>query len=144
MAVQNTAQSFMLLSSLLKCMTRLFPVITSTVWSPSAFRKRHWLSVGTIFSQWRNSVTHFYFMCSSTSATILSDCPFAAICHTATTCEGILMGNWVSTSVSLSASDVVGQLHKRGGIILKQPLYHWLFSVFRILNYIPSIHLPSK
>ena len=55
----------------------------------------HWNSrICTIFSQWRNSVTHLYFMCSSTSATILSDCPFAAICHMTTTCNRILVGRF--------------------------------------------------
>ena len=37
------------------------------------------------FPAWRNSVTHFCFIRTSMSDAIWSDCPSAAICHTATT-----------------------------------------------------------
>ena len=40
-----------------------------------------------IFSMWRNSVTHFCFMCTSMSDAILSDCPSAAVCHMAAKCN---------------------------------------------------------
>jgi len=46
------------------------------------------------FPAWRNSVTHFPSICTSTSNAILLDCLSAAICHTATTCNGILVGKF--------------------------------------------------
>ena len=39
-------------------------------------------------------MTHFFFIHSSTSDAILSDCPSAVICHTATECNGILGGRF--------------------------------------------------
>jgi len=50
--------SFMLLPSLLKCITHRLTVLTSTLWSTSVFSKHQWISVGVIFSSWRNSRTH--------------------------------------------------------------------------------------
>ena len=50
------------------------------------------MSTGTIFSAWRNSVTHLCFILTSIWDTVLSHCPSAAICCTATTCNGILVG----------------------------------------------------
>ena len=43
------------------------------------------------FSAWRNSVSHLFFICTSTSDTILSDCPSAVICSTAIKYNGILV-----------------------------------------------------
>ena len=83
-----------LLSPLLKCTTLRLTVLTSTVWSPSTFSKRQWISVAIIFSTWRSLMTHLCFRCTSMSDTILSDCPSDAICHTATTCNGILVGRF--------------------------------------------------
>ena len=58
------------------------------------FSKCQWMSVGAFFSAWRNSVTHLCFILTSMSDAILSDCPSAAICHTATECNGILVGRF--------------------------------------------------
>jgi len=46
------------------------------------------------FLPWRNSVPHLCFICTSTSGAILPDCPSAAICHTATTRNRILLGRF--------------------------------------------------
>jgi len=43
------------------------------------------------FPAWRNSMTYLFFTCTSMSDTILSDCPSAAICHTATRCHRIFV-----------------------------------------------------
>ena len=68
------------------------------------------MSVGAIFSTWRNSATPLCFICTSISDAILSDCPCAAICNAATTCNGILMGYSASTAIpATSTSDAVGQ-----------------------------------
>jgi len=48
----------------------------------------------TFFSVWRNEFTHFCFICTSVLDTILTDCPSAAICQTATTWDGILSGRF--------------------------------------------------
>ena len=78
----------------LKCTTYCLTVLTSTVWSPEMFSKHQWMSVGAVFllfvclfvcfSVWRNSNPHLCFIRASMSDAILSDCPSAAICHTAT------------------------------------------------------------
>ena len=47
---------------LLKCTTHCLTVLTPTIWSPSVFSKRWWMSVGAIFSSWRNSVTRLCFI----------------------------------------------------------------------------------
>jgi len=44
----------------------LFIVLTSTLWSLEMFSKHQWTSMGAIFSAWRDSVTHFFFICTST------------------------------------------------------------------------------
>ena len=56
----------------------------------------YWHSVihGCYLFARRNSVAHLCFIHSSMSDAILSDCPCAAICHTATTCNGILAGGF--------------------------------------------------
>ena len=50
------------------------------------------------FSVWRNSVKHLCFICTSMSAfmsdAIVTDCPSAAICHTATKCNRTLLGGF--------------------------------------------------
>ena len=46
------------------------------------------------FSSWRNSVIHYCFIHTSMSGTIRSDCPYAAIFHTGTKCNGILVGRF--------------------------------------------------
>ena len=46
------------------------------------------------FSARRNSVPQLCFICTSTSNAIVSECPSAAICHTAATCSGILVGRF--------------------------------------------------
>ena len=50
------------------------------------------VTMDAVFSTWRNSVPHLCFIHTSTSDTILPDCPSAAICHIATKCNGILVG----------------------------------------------------
>ena len=81
------------------------------------FIKCWWMSMGAIFSIWRNSVTHLSFIHASMSDAIVSDCPSAAISHMATTWNGILGGRFPSTSIPpTSASDVMGQYSKIVGI----------------------------
>jgi len=46
------------------------------------------------FSTWGNSMTELCSIHTSLSDTILSDCPSAAICHMATTCNRILSGRF--------------------------------------------------
>ena len=84
--------AFTLLSPLMEHITHHLAVLISAVWSPEMFSKHQWISVGTIFSSWRNSVTLFCFIYPSMSHAVLSDCPSAAICHMATKCNGILVG----------------------------------------------------
>ena len=52
--------------------THHFTVLRSIVWS--LLSKHWWMSVGSIFSMWRNSTPHFFFICVSISEAILSDC----------------------------------------------------------------------
>ena len=86
--------SFTSLLSLLKCTTHCFTVLSSNVWSLQIFSKHHWMSRSTIFSSWRNLVTHLCFICTSTSDTILSDCPSVAIFPMATECNSIFSGRF--------------------------------------------------
>jgi len=70
------------LPPLLKHTTYHLTVLTSTAWSPETFSKHQWMPlVGATFSM---------------SDTILSDCPFAAICLMAAKCNGILVGRFNS------------------------------------------------
>jgi len=78
-------------STFLKCTTHHPTVLTPTVRSPQMFIKHWWMSMGAIFSAWRNSVTHLCFICTPMSDDILTNCPSAAICHTATKCNRILV-----------------------------------------------------
>jgi len=72
---------------LLKCTTHLLTVLTATVLSPNV-SECQWVP---FFFTWRNSGTHLSFILTSMSDTIFSDCPSAAICCTATKCNGILV-----------------------------------------------------
>ena len=73
-------------------------VLTSTVScvcfprSPYTFSKSRWMSVSATVSAWGNSMTQLCFIPNSMPDTILSDCPTAAICHTATKYNGVLTG----------------------------------------------------
>ena len=76
--------------------------------------------MGAIFSTWRNSVPPHCFIHTAMSDAILSDCPSAAICHTATTCNGILVGRFsLCCHPSTSAYDLVGRHNKLGGITFR-------------------------
>ena len=60
------------------------------------------------------------------SDTIVSECPSAAICHTATTCSGHWWEGSPSTVVPPApASDAVGQHNKIGGITLAAALVEY-------------------
>ena len=51
---------------------------------------------------------------------VLSDCPSAAICHMEAKCNRILLGKLnLYCCVPPSASDVMGQHNKKGGIPLR-------------------------
>ena len=73
-----------------------------------------WMSVGDNFSACRNSVTHLCFICTSVSDTAVSDCPSAAICHTATTWNGILVGRF---HLYCQWADIM----KQEALLLEQP-----------------------
>ena len=83
------------------------------------------------FPELSNSFTHLCFTCLSMSATILSDCPSAAICHIAATCNGILVARfnlyccWCISPTSVS--HVIGQQNKIEGITFGAALIEWLF-----------------
>jgi len=101
---------------LLKCTTHCLVVISASGWSPSTFSKSQWMSMGAIFSTWGNSIPPLCFLCTFLSHTILSDCPSAAICHTAT-CYGMgyLQEGSASTAIPpISASAIVSKHHKVG------------------------------
>ena len=68
--------------AVLKCTTHSLTVLTSTSWSPETVSNHWWMSMGAVFSTWRNSVTHLCFLYISTSGAIVSDCPSAVIRHT--------------------------------------------------------------
>ena len=64
-------------------------------------------------------MAHLCFIHASMSDAILSGCLSAAICHTATK-YGMLMESLTSTAIPpTSASDVVGQQNKTGGITFR-------------------------
>ena len=84
----------LLLSSLLKCITSCHTVLIPTVWSPQTFSKCQRMSVGAIFSTWRNSIPHICIIHTSMSDAISSDCCSAAICPMAPKCNIILMGKF--------------------------------------------------
>ena len=75
------------------------------------------------FSARRNSVTHLCFLCTSTSDTILSACPSAVVCHTATKRNGMQWEGSASTAVPpTSTSDIVGRQRNTGGITFRAAL----------------------
>jgi len=82
------------LLSLLKC-THLPPL---TVLTSIVCLQKHSPTISGC--QWvrlhsqRNSIPHLCFVCTSMSDTAVSDCPSAAICHTATTWDGVLVGRF--------------------------------------------------
>jgi len=82
------------LLSLLKRTTSCHTVLIPTVWSPQTFSKCQRMSVGAIFSTWRNSIPHICIIHTSMSDAILSDCCSAAICPMAPKCNIILMGKF--------------------------------------------------
>jgi len=83
----------LLLLPVLKRTTYYLTVLTS-VWSPKVFSKCQWVAMGAIFTTWSNLVTRLYFIRTSTSDPILSDCSSAAMCHMATKCNRILAGRF--------------------------------------------------
>ena len=106
----------LLMSPLLKLTTHHLAVLTYTAGAPQAFSKCCWVSLGVIFSVWRNSTTHLLFIHTSMSDTIPSDYPPAAICYMVRGHQEILVECSTSTAIPPTfTSDVVGQ-HKVGGI----------------------------
>jgi len=105
------------LLSLLKCTPYHLTVLTFTVWSPLTFSKCQWMSMGAIFSTWRNSMTHLCLIHTSMSDTILSDCPLLP----SVTLQQNITGYWWKDSTSsaippIYTSDAVEQHNKTGGI----------------------------
>lgn len=80
------------LSPLLKHITCCHSVLTPTGWSLWTPSKCQWMSLGSIFFPHGEMQKYLCFMHTSRPGTILSDCPLAAICHTATKHDGILVG----------------------------------------------------
>ena len=88
--------------------------LTSTVQSPETHSKAQWMSVGAIFSPPRGgcflcwNMTHLYFIQTSISVTILSDCPSTVIYHIAIKLIKYWWRHSISTAVSPpSTSDTV-------------------------------------
>jgi hypothetical protein len=78
--------------------------------------------VGAIFFTSINSITHLCFMLTTKSNDILPDCPSAAICRMATKLTNYWLEGSTSTAIPpASASDVVGQNNKIGGITFGAP-----------------------
>jgi len=86
------------------------------------------------------------FICTSMSDAILSDCPSAAICHTATTCNGILAGMFNlychTTNIHLW---LCGRLHKIEGITFRAALVPYFLCIVHSIdtlsiNYYSSLH----
>jgi len=103
-------------------------VLTPTVRSPETFSKHWWMPLGAIFSPPRNSVTHFCYISTSISDTILSNCPSTAICFTATKWNGILVGRFNLYSIPpTSASGVVIWHYKIRGTTFRATLIHIVF-----------------
>ena len=92
--LSGTELTFTSILPLLKYTTYHLAVLTSTAQSQWTFSKHWWMSLGAIFSTWRNSMTYLYFIHISTSDTILSHCPSAALCPTTTKCNGTLLGRF--------------------------------------------------
>ena len=113
---------------LLKHTTYCLTVLTSAVWSPSVFSKHQWMSVGAVFSTCWNSVTHLCFICTSMSDAVLSECPFAAICHMATKFKGIWMGKFSLCCPCHHHSSLMLWVNIIGGIAFRAALVFVLFS----------------
>ena len=93
-------------------------VLTSTVWSLYTFSK----------CQWRQWVTHLCSICTSMSDIVVSDHPSAAICHTATTWNGMLVGRFnLDCHPTNIHPDVMGQQHKTAGITFRVALVRSLY-----------------
>ena len=80
-------------------------------------------------------MTHLFFIHTSVSDVVLSDYPSADICHT----QESIMEYWLESSTSpaippTSASGIMGQHNKIGGIIFRAPL------ILACLSYCHSIH----
>ena len=101
---------------LLKCTTYHLTVLTATVWSPQAFSKHQWMSMGAILSTRRNSMPHFCFICTSMSDTILSDCPSAAVTQQQNVMEYWWKGPVAATIPLTSAYAIMGWHNKIGDI----------------------------
>ena len=83
--------------------------------------------LGVIFLLGKIQMQHLCFMRTSLSDGILSDCPSAAICHTATKCKGILARRFhLTVTPPTPASDIVVQHNKMGGITYKAALIHYV------------------
>ena len=59
--------------------------------SSASVNKCQWVP---FISTWRHPMPHLYFICTSMSDTILSDCPSSTICHMATKCNGVFLGRF--------------------------------------------------
>ena len=105
----------LLLSPLLKNTIHCLTVLTSSVWSPKCSASIHECQWVSFFSAWRNSVTHLFSVCTSMSHADVSDCPSAAICHTAMKCSRILVGTY-NLCCHTTNSYILGQHHKIRGI----------------------------
>ena len=89
-SVWHPGLSFMLLSSLLKGTTHCLTMFISTVWSPETFSKPQWMSIfcREDFNDTLLFHMHFYVRCHFVRP------PSAATCHTATTCNRILVAKF--------------------------------------------------
>jgi len=129
----------MLLLPWLKHTTHHLTVLTSTVIQKHSANLDvcQWVP---FFSTWRNSVTHHStFM----SGAILSLCLSAAICHIAPERNGIeYWWESLTSAVTLptSASDIIGQHHKKWGIVfgavLKEPLGKKVLQLLKLTSYL--------
>ena len=112
-----------------------FTVLTSTVWCPSAFSKYRRMSIDAIFSTLRNSIPYLFLIYISMLDTILSDCPSAAICCTAATCNGKLMGRFnLYTILPTFISDLVGQYNEERGITFGVAIVFWFLQVILFIT----------
>ena len=100
------------------------------------------MTVGAIFSAWRNSIPHLCFICTSMSDAILSGCPSAAICHMATTCSAIWTRRFsLYCYTTTSTSDTVTQYNKTGGItfgaaLMIENICHWFMGWFGLVTWL--------
>ena len=68
-------------------------------------------------------MTHFYFIGTSMSDSILSDCPFAAICHVQQNVTAYRWEGSIHTAISpISTSDVMGHYNEIAGITFRASL----------------------